>query len=78
MKWLSVIWSILKSLLGIGGSTSALTQEAEDKGKLEAENAQQKTVLAASQDRNDIDNSVHRLSDNDLDKRLRQYQSDFQ
>lgn len=77
MKWLSIVWSILKSLLGIGANTSALTQEAEEKGKLEVENADQKTALAESQDRNDIDNTVHGLSDTDLDRRLRKYQSDF-
>lgn len=77
MKLLSVIWTILKSLLGIGANTSALTQEAEDKGKLEAENADQKNALAAASDRNDIDNSVHNLSDTDLYKRLHKYQADF-
>jgi hypothetical protein len=77
MQWLSVAWTILKSLLGIGGNTSALTQVSEDKGKLEVENADQKNALAASSDRNDIDNSVHNLSDTALTGELRRYTSDF-
>lgn len=70
LKWLGYAWTILKALLG-GGDTQALRQEAEDKGKLEAENAQQKNALAAASIRDGIDSDNAKLSDNDLDKQLR-------
>jgi hypothetical protein len=71
---LKAIFTWLISRLFGGDKTAEL---AEAKGKLETQNAEQKSEIAATQSRDDIDDSVNNLSRDDVNKQLREYQSDF-